>query len=292
MNTLPEPGRIVVGIDSSEHAAHAAIWAAALAAELGSSLHLAHVMRLDGAASLFANLSYGEYQNAVTHDAQILLKGIHDRLAAEHPGLEVTTGLSCGDPVVSLIAASSDAELLVVGTRGHGGFAGLLLGSVGLRLAARSERPVALVPGTATDQSDPAGEIVLGVEAGQGEQAAAFAFETAARLGARVQAVNVWESIPPFNGYYFIDPSLCLAEAELELEHALKAAKEQYPQVAATAQAVNGTAAGTLVELARGKRLLVVGAHRRHGPLSAGVGSVLHPLLAHTPCPLVIVPAA
>lgn len=292
MNTLPEPRRVIVGIDDSKYAEHAATWAAGFAADLGAALHLVHVIKLDGVGSLFTSLSYAEYQRAVAHDAQALVDRLQAHLTADHPKLRVTSGLSSGDPAQVLIAQTRPTDVLVVGTRGHGGFAGLLLGSVGLRLATHSTCPVVLVPDESRDQGDPAGEIILGVEAGQGGQAADFAFGVAERLAAPVRAVHVWESVPPFNGYYFVDPGLSLAEAERELERGVRDARARYPGVGVATRAVNGVAAGTLIDLADGARLLVVGAHRRRGPLSAGVGAVLHPLLAHSPCPLAVVPSA
>jgi nucleotide-binding universal stress UspA family protein len=285
-----EPRRIVVGIDGSEPAEHAAFWAADLATALGVNLHLQYAIDSTGSAAQFTRLPLGEYQNAVMDEAQALLRGVHDRLSREHPDVPITVEVSLRSPVIALADASDNALLMVVGTRGRGGFADLLLGSVSLRLAAHSACPTILVPPAGRAQGDPRGEIVVGIEDRKSAETASFALDMARRLGTGVRAVHAWEPIPPYSGYYFIDPRVSQKDADDVLAAALEPARESHPDIQVTAETPCGSPAAALIGAAQGARLLVLGAHRHHGPLSLGVGPVLHPLLAHSPCPLAIVP--
>lgn len=124
-------------------------------------------------------------------------------VAERHPGLDVTTDVLEGDPVDALTAAAADAELLVLGSRGHGPVVGFLLGSVGQQVIADSLRPVVLVRAGDEAAGEAAGrEIVVGQHGDTEDSAAAlgFAFETAAARGATVRAVRAW-TLPPVFAY-------------------------------------------------------------------------------------------
>lgn len=77
-----------------------------------------------------------------------------DQVAGEHPDVEIHPVALRGNPAQILYAWSNEAQLLVLGTRGHGGFAGLLLGSVSSKCAQHSHCPVVIVP--AQSSPDPA----------------------------------------------------------------------------------------------------------------------------------------
>ena len=102
-----------------------------------------------------------------------------------------------------LVAAAADAELLVLGSRGHGPVVGFLLGSVGQQVIAEAARPVVLVRAGDRASAEAAGrEIVVGQQ-GDPEDSAdvlRFAFETAAARGATVRAVRAW-TLPPVFAY-------------------------------------------------------------------------------------------
>ncbi|MER7515545.1 universal stress protein [Streptomyces sp. NPDC126499] len=153
---MAEAGRVVVGLDGTEQADAAAEWAADEAVLRGTGVRLVHVLEpspdvLVPFVSREPDTSWGEE----------LLARTAARLRASRPGLSVTTRLLPSDPVTSLVLATEeDGDLLVLGSRALGGVAGYLLGSVGLTVAGRIERPVVLVraPGSPPGREGRAGD--------------------------------------------------------------------------------------------------------------------------------------
>lgn len=78
-------------------------------------------------------------------EAQDMVRRAVAPLAAAHPGVPVETMVVEGHPAPALVAASGQADLLVVGSRGHGGLAGLLLGSVSEHCVTNAHCPVMVV---------------------------------------------------------------------------------------------------------------------------------------------------
>lgn len=306
MNASPAARRIVVGVDGSLGAVRAAAWAARLAAHRGTELQLLHAINLTGAVSLITRLPFEEYRQYRMKQAEALLDEIRAGLLGRHPDLSISAEIYTADAAEALVASTGPSVLTVVGTRGHGGFPGLRLGSAGLRLAGHCRGPVVFVPGGASADDEAAaegasahpapdpvrGEIVLGVAPGESPKVIEFAFDLAEELGAPLRGVHAWQPIPPYNGYYFIEPSMLATAAEELLGEALAPAEHDHPAVRTTTDAVCATPAAALVEAGRGAQLLVLGAHRRRMPLSIGVGPVLHAVLTHAPCPVVVVPLA
>lgn len=286
---LSTPRRIVVGIDSSDNASRAAEWAARQAADLGLPLHLVHALDL-------APVPGGVVENtgflaSRRQEGARLLGRVADRLAESFPKVEVHSELSDANAPESLIDRSGAASLVVTGTRGHGGFAGLLLGSVSLKMAAHSRGPAVVVRGE--QPGEPYREIVLGVGPAEAEPPMRYAFAMAAALRTTLTVVRAWWPHPAYIGYYADD------EVELnengqtaEAEALIKDLHEEYPGVDVSTTAMRGNAVPMLIEAARGSRLLVIGAHRRRNPLSVGAGYVVQGLLSHSPTPVAVVPIA
>ena len=287
MIEFAEHRRVVAGVDPSDNAARAAAWAAREAAHRGLTLHLVHALDLPNPAGTIAPAGYLE----AAHDkAHALLEPLAEKLRTVRHGLTVTTGISEQSAPEALIALSKTARLVVTGTRGHGGFAGLLLGSVSLKTAAFAHCPAIVVRGE--PDAEPLDEIVLGVEPHEHDAPIRFAFDSAAMLGARLVVVRAWWPTPTYGGYQFLDgPSREHDEAE-ELANLLKSAREAYPQVPVTTRIVRDNAVPALIQAARHSRLLVVGAHRRRSSLSVGAGYVVQGLLSHSATPIAVVPIA
>jgi nucleotide-binding universal stress UspA family protein len=136
---------IVVGVDGSDPAARALHWAAGEARvrngriKIVSAWYVPTVVYSSGYVPMVAPTSDESSQ----HAAQEIAEGAVREL--ETMGLEAESTVVHGNAAESLIDASADADLLVVGSRGHGGFAGLLLGSVSAQCAHHAHCPVVIV---------------------------------------------------------------------------------------------------------------------------------------------------
>lgn len=276
---------VVVGVDGSAGAAQAAAWAASEAASRDVALQLVYAQGSPYTAGMVMPLPYAEYDRRQPAAADRLFARALKPLRRAHPDLPITTAFAQNAAARALVAASETADLLVVGSRGRGGFAGLLLGSVGLSVAAHAACPTVIVHReTPHDAGRP--EIVLGLDDDEPEPPISYAFAAARRAGADVRGVHVWHLSP-----YGYGEELDRTEETKVLDSVLRRARGSFPDVTATTEIARGNPAGRLLEAAAGARLLVVGSHRRHGPLSPGLGLVVHGLIHHAPCPIAVVPA-
>jgi nucleotide-binding universal stress UspA family protein len=136
---------IVVGVDGSPSSRKALTWAAAEAADHRADLVVMNVWEhtlLPPAGSVSVSERYVPEPTQRTADE--LLQIIKEELGEDPPVL-VQPHVKQGRPAEVLINESTNADLLVVGTRGHGGFAGLVLGSVSQHVAAYAKCPVTVV---------------------------------------------------------------------------------------------------------------------------------------------------
>ncbi len=143
----PTPGRVVVGVDGSSSSLAALRWAARVGAALG--------LQIDATTSWEYPASYGMVGVVGDWNPEADAHTVIDRAVdAAFDGRApegLRTVVRSGRPAPVLLEASRDAELLVVGSRGHGGFVGLLLGSVSTQCAEHAVCPVVVVHGeTAT----------------------------------------------------------------------------------------------------------------------------------------------
>ncbi len=135
----PSPNPIVVGIDGSEASLHAVRWAARQAELTGSPLELIMTWQWPGTYGWALPLPSG-YNPA--SDAEKLASEATAELRTAHPDLDMHIRVLEGHPAPLLVEASRDADLLVVGSRGHGEFAGMLLGSVSEHCVTNAHCPV------------------------------------------------------------------------------------------------------------------------------------------------------
>ena len=130
--------RIVVGTDGSPSSIEAVEWAARQAELTGAALEV--IMTWEWPLSFGWSVVPNEYDPA--SDGEKVLAEIVARLRKAHPGLSIGTSVVEGHPAPVLVKASAGADLLVVGSRGHGEFAGMLLGSVSEHCASNAHCPV------------------------------------------------------------------------------------------------------------------------------------------------------
>lgn len=140
--------RIVVGIDGSEGSKHALVWAAEEARLRDASLMLIEAWQLPVGA--YGGMGWSGIGTEMVEDLRTNTEQRLDEICSEFSapleGLTVERKVVNGAAAPALLEAAAGADLLVVGTRGHGGFAGLLLGSVSQQCTHHSPCPVVIIP--------------------------------------------------------------------------------------------------------------------------------------------------
>ncbi|MFI6335753.1 universal stress protein [Streptomyces sp. NPDC050535] len=280
---------LVVGVDGSEPSLRAVDWAAAEAALRGLPLRLVY-------ASLWEQYesATGLGRSSEQVSADTVVEAAAKRAHRREVDVKISTEVLPEEPVPVLLREGRTAFALVLGSRGRGGIAELLLGSVSLAVAARADCPVIVLRGSHDGQADPAmrGRVVLGVgEEPENSAAVRFAFQEAAERRVPLEAVRAWRC----PGYETTDHPLMAGEpARLHEERAVRtldAALREAPEgVELHRRTVEGAAHKVLLDASADAGLLVVGAQRRHGHFGLQLGRVAHAVLHHSACPVAVVP--
>lgn len=280
---------VVVGTDGSSPADAAVEWAADEAARRGCALRVVHVCEPWVYDSSHRTAS--GFRDSLTEQSRAVLDAAA-RLAGERvPGLAVDTSAQTGRVVEVMRREAEGTELVVVGSRGRGGFAGLLLGSVSLALAGHVTTPVVVVRG---EPKQVYGEVVVGFDQSpESEAALRYAFQEAVRRGARLRAIHSWELPVLAAGATAYTP---LVEDVFEAERRLAADtlvpwRERYPQVEVEETVLYGHPVRDICEASAAADLVVVGSRGLGGFGSAVLGSVSHGVLHHAGCPVAVVRA-
>ncbi|MFI8848618.1 universal stress protein [Streptomyces sp. NPDC053499] len=288
----PAAGRVVVGVDGSPHSLRALDRAADEAHRRGAELEVV-CGGLSARRSAYPETEADrERMRQATREVAV---GAADRARERVPGLTITAiGLS--EPAAdALVHRSRTAELTVVGTRGHGGFRGLMVGSVSLRLAAHAAGPLMVVRGDSPEPGAPPGETVVGLKWEGATEPVEFGFEVARRTGAPLWVVHSW-IYPMLPGVALRlsprEPSTETKRAEQFLEDTLRPFRERFPDVQLGAEQHQGQAAEHLIKLSEGADMLVLGVRRQHRRLGLQLGPVVHQVLHHAKCSVVLVPVA
>jgi nucleotide-binding universal stress UspA family protein len=285
LRTMTDP--IVVGTDGSPGASRAVRWAADEAALRRLPLHIVHA--IDRGLYELPLFAPGQIAESVAEAGEETLAEAA-RTAREHrPGIEVTTELVAEAIAVALADRSRRAFELVVGHRGRGGFASLLLGSTGLRLAGHTAAPVVIVRG---DAPPAGGEVVAGVDlVSDPTGTLRYAFDAAAVRGARVRVLHAWR----VNGPALPGEGRGAGAAEIvekleqELVRAQAPVREDFPGVEVVADLVREHPVTALCEASRGASLVVVGTHDHNWLNVPGLGSVSHGVIHHAHSPVAVI---
>ncbi|MFD8972780.1 MULTISPECIES: universal stress protein [unclassified Streptomyces] len=284
---------IVAGVDGSPESLAAADWAAREALHRGLPLRLAHAWRWEP-----IDLPLVQDRAGQERVADEILREAEATVARRHPDLTLTAEVLPDTPVAALLGAESGAEMLVIGSRGHGAVTGFLLGSYGQQIIGAATRPVVAVRSRDGEPAEPpVGDVLVGQLGSPEDSAAAlgFAFETAAARGASVRAVRAW-NLPPL--YAYSPASMRLADEagglvpyeEKALREALAPWRERFPEVPVTEHVELGSAGQVLLSGSGAAQLLVVGRRARRGAVGPRIGSVAHAALHLAPCPVAVVP--
>jgi len=145
MDMTDQP-RIVVGVDGSEGSQDALGWALREAELRGAIIELIHAWDYPQANSSGWLMAYPEAYAEIELSAKAELADTADWAEATHPAVPLRPTLVQADAARALLDAAHGAEMLIVGSRGRGGFAGLLLGSVSQQCAHHTPCPLVIVP--------------------------------------------------------------------------------------------------------------------------------------------------
>jgi nucleotide-binding universal stress UspA family protein len=284
---------VIVGYDRTPPSEAALAEAAKEAALRGGALTVLTVSHRLASAESEIRSQGGADDSAWKTAKEIASQGA-ERARGLQPGVPVVADVVAGYAGRVLAEATHAADLLVVGSRGGGGFPGMLLGSVSMRALAGACCPVIVVRGADRTGYD---RVVAAVDIDEPcEAVLGFAFAEAARRGVGLTVVHVWDE-PWIVAYGQEDPGVAddVAAIERELGDRLTAlvmsARREWLDVPVFHQVATGSAAALLVAESRHAGLLVTGA-RRHGEGQHGmvIGPVTQTLLRHVECPVAVVP--
>ncbi|MFI6946578.1 universal stress protein [Streptomyces sp. NPDC050422] len=280
---------VIAAVDGSTHSRDALDWAAREAAGRGLPLTVVHVRLLTRRTG----------QEAQQREAEELLAESVRRVNRIAPGLRPTTLAPLDFPSAALVSLSRDASLVVVGSRGLGGFRSLMLGSNSLATASMAECPVVVINGGPPDEEPDENapevfrDIVAGVAADESSEAVLeFAFDTAAaRPGARLRIVHGWTMFSSvLSGGPVFDRDAAADAAERSLAELTAGWREKYPQVDVVKEPVNGSASRTLVTASATAALTVIGRRKGGESLGLGLSPVAQTTLTHALGPVAVVP--
>ncbi|GAA3507639.1 nucleotide-binding universal stress UspA family protein [Streptosporangium album] len=277
-------GHVLVGTDGSRPAAIAVKWAAEDAVRRNCALRVVHVC--ETWAYDVPYLQVPEAPEGVSRSCEEMTDAAADAARAQAPGLAVTAALIPGRIIETLLAAAEQAVQVVVGSRGLGGFAGMLVGSVGMGLSGHTSCPLVVVR---SDQDTVQAEIAVGFDGSEASQAALeYAFAEAARRGARLRVVHAWQV--PYALGRSAPPQDLSGSGESAVREALKAWLERHPQVETAETTVQSHPVAALCDASAQADLVVVGSRGLGGFGAAVLGSVSRGVLLHAHCPVAVVP--
>ncbi|TQM69756.1 nucleotide-binding universal stress UspA family protein [Actinomadura hallensis] len=276
---------VLAGYDGSRGSARALDWAADEARMRGVPLTVLHTwepqVRVPAARPVIDPRSLAQ---------SILNSGIeHARKTA--PDLEVRAVLARAPAAARLIEGGGDAELIVLGPRGAGGFAGLVLGSVAAQVAAHASCPVVIVRGGPGPRPEAeGGRVVVGMDGSPASRAAlAMAFAEADARGSSLSAVVAWDPVTVRGLPPMVEEPELRSAAEARLARWMDPLRERHRGVDTRMEIVTGRPREVLIDAADGARLLVVGSRGLGGFRGLLLGSVSHALVHHAPCPVAVV---
>jgi len=284
---------LVVGVDGSDGSLVAVDWAVDEAARHGLPLRLVY-------ASLWERYEGDVPSGRIERPSERVLAehvvaAAAERARRRNPEVKVAAEVIPEEAVDTLLKEGLNASVLLTGSRGRGELAGLLLGSVGLAVAARAHGPVIVVRGDKAGLEATHERIVLGAgESATSGAAVRFAFREAEARGCTLDVVRAWRC-PAHEGAdhprLAEDPAHHHEERASALLDTLLADEiADHPGVRVRRSTVEGPARKVLLARSAAADLVIVGAQRRTGHFGLQLGRVAHTLLHHADCPVAVVP--
>lgn len=287
-----EHGLWVVGLDGSEQAINALAWATTNAPGRAESLQLVTAWQIPvvGAYPMASPAVMPFDDEELRAEAASGIVQLAER-AKEELSIPVDVAVAQGGPAAALLEASTRGSLLVVGSRGRGGFARLMLGSTSTQCATHAAVPTVVVRAA---PEAPTKRILVGFDGSANSMASLRWAIHFAAPGTTVVVTWVWDTTPLAVGadaFFFPDASDLATE---RFDHLVQTVADEASagDVILEQDFIRGTPRSALSAAAEDADLLVVGA-RGHGAVgSALLGSVSTWLLHHSQIPIVVVPFA
>lgn len=279
---------IVVGVDGSERNRAAIRWATHEAEASDRPLKLVCVL---GDEVPIAQPSASTVQD----QARTVLSGLAADIARDHPDLTVNSEIAAGNPISTLVECSAEQGLLVVGKRGLGTFARMLIGSTSIAVAGRSRVPAVIIPDTWEQSGHMHEPVVVGLDPDDTHvEALTYAFAEARRRGVRLVVTHGWEANPVLFG----DPASVSAIADwheqcmARIRDAVAPVRTTFPGMHVQLLPRHGHAATVLLDVAESAQLLVLGRHDDGRLGGFPFGSVTRNVLHHAAVPVAVIPSA
>jgi nucleotide-binding universal stress UspA family protein len=280
---LQPPRRgILVGVDGSASALGAVRWAAHDAALRKVPLTLVHVVNapITGWSEIPAPAGFRQWQGKRAREFIRSAIKVAEESTGERGPLQIDSKVFYSATVPTLVGLSKEAEMVVVGYRGHGGLlVRNFLGSVSSGLVYHAHCPVAVIHDEEPLVTNVArAPVLLGIDGSRASEAAtAIAFDEASRRGVRLIALHAWTDLR-VSDFKEVFPNVNwdaeLSHEEETLSERLAGWQERYPDVVLRPQIAIGEPAHPLIEASKGAQLIVVGSHGRGGFAGMLLGSV------------------
>ncbi|MEO6988206.1 MAG: universal stress protein [Aquihabitans sp.] len=293
------PAPLVVGVDGSPAADRALRWAAAEAAAWDVPLRVASVWSMPVAAFSYPGLPMVMDSDPLRDEARALAERAVEAVGRQSDISTVQAEALTleGQAANQLLNAARNARALVLGRRGRGGFADLILGSVATACIHHATTAVVLVGDS--ERLPGSGPVVVGVDGSDGSRAAVrWAAAEAHRLGVRLVAVQGWEqptdALSGGMGSELGGAEEVVASADRYLAEFIDDAIETGPEPTALPEietrVLAEPAAQALLRAAADAALLVVGTRGRGGFAGLLLGSVSNACAHHAPGPVAVIP--
>lgn len=299
MNGKATP-KVVVGIDGSQTASTALLWAAAEADRKGWPLEVVYALAMPLVMSLYAGPTRFPPPEEVSNQGNRVLAEASRHVRECRPELLVEEVLALEEPGAALLRRIGPDDLVVVGSRGLGAARSALEASVSVRLASRAVCPVVVVPETGGSTSqEPPRRITVGIDGSdESRRALSFALREASQVeGGSVVAVHSWRVPLPFEtaslvegGWSPPDDLLDRRSQEMVSEMLARAVDEGTEGVGVCVVRSDREPAEAIVEAGASADLIVVGSRGRGSVRGLLLGSVSQGVLHAATVPVVVLP--
>ena len=289
--TNAHAGTIVFGVDGSESASHALAWAVDQAVAERRALTLVYAISPLRTEWRNPAILDSRRREALFSEGQELLRVARATVATRAPDLEVREVLRSEDPRTLLLDLSTDAAMVVLGSRGRGPVRSLLLGSVGVALSRYAHCPIVIH--RPTNPGKVRRGVLVGIDGTEDSLATLeFAFAQASAHGIPLTVLHSFgDAQAAVAGPHRVDAhSSEFEEQRLLIAESISGMGEKYPDVHVEIELARGYPGDCLIQAGAQMNLIVLGAHRGGRAKRIAFGTAATTVVEHATCPVAVVP--